>query len=118
MIGWFFTCLEMKIATFCRWDDYENVGINVGVNVGLNATEKKMLEILLDNPDKTAESMATSLGVTKRTIERNLKKLQEKGILVRSGSRKTGKWIVIKWLSERPEDQLKAVEWAREQKQK
>lgn len=73
-----------------------NVGINVGTNVGLNATEKKMLEVLLGNPDETAESMATSLGVTKRTIERNLKKLQEKGILVRSGSRKTGKWIVIK----------------------
>ncbi len=38
-----------------------------------------MLEILLDNPDKTAESMATSLGVTKRTIERNLKKITGKG---------------------------------------
>lgn len=73
-----------------------NVGLNVGTNVGLNTTEKKTLEILLSNPDETAENIATSIGVTKRTIERNLKKLQEKGFLVRSGSRKTGKWIVIK----------------------
>ncbi len=73
-----------------------NVGLNVGTNVGLNVTEKKMLEILLSNPDETAENIATSIGVTKRTIERNLKKLQEKGFLVRSVSRKTGKWIVIK----------------------
>ena len=65
-------------------------------NVGLNATEKKLLTILLSNPNETAENIATSIGVTKRTIERNLKKLQEKGFLVRSGSRKTGKWIVIK----------------------
>ena len=74
----------------------QNVGLNVGTNVGLNATEKKLLTILLSNPNETAENIATSIGVTKRTIERNLKKLQEKGFLVRSGSRKTGKWIVIK----------------------
>ena len=48
---------------------------NVGINVGLNATEKKTLEILLGNPDETAETIAASIGVTKRTIERNLKKL-------------------------------------------
>ena len=73
-----------------------DVGLNVGTNVGLNATEKKILGILLSNPDEIAENIATSIGVTKRTIERNLKKLQEKGFLLRSGSRKTGKWIVIK----------------------
>ena len=73
-----------------------NVGINVGTNVGLNATEKKTLAILLGNPDETAENIAASIGVTKRTIERTLKKLQEKGFLIRSGSKKNGKWIVIK----------------------
>ena len=30
------------------------------------------------------------------TIERTLKKLQEKGLLVRTGAKKSGSWIVIK----------------------
>ena len=69
---------------------------NVGLNVGLNSTEKKTLKILLNNPDENIENIATNIGVTKRTIERALKNLQEKEFLVRSGSKKTGKWIVIK----------------------
>lgn len=73
-----------------------NVGLNVGRNVGLNATEKKVIRLLLRNSNETADSMATNIGVTKRTIERTLKRLQEKGILVRSGSKKAGSWIVIK----------------------
>ncbi len=45
---------------------------------------------------QTRELMATVIGVTKRTIERTLKKLQEKKLLVRSGAKKSGNWIVIK----------------------
>lgn len=74
----------------------KNVGINVGINVGLNSTEKKTLELLINNPEMTAENIAADTGVTKRTIERTLKKLQEKGFIVRSGSRKTGRWVVVK----------------------
>ncbi len=73
----------------------KNVGINVGTNVGLNATEKKVLSHLLENPEATADDMAATIGVTKRTIERTLKKLQEKGLLVRSGAKKSGSWIVM-----------------------
>ena len=74
----------------------KNVGLSVGTNVGLNATEKKVLSHLIGNPEATADDMATAIGVTKRTIERTLKKLQEKGLLVRSGAKKSGSWIVIK----------------------
>lgn len=73
-----------------------NVGLNVGTNVGLNSTEKKIVNLLLENPDETAINLAAKAGVTKRTVERTLKKLQEKGFLMRNGSKKTGNWIVIK----------------------
>ena len=69
---------------------------NRNTNVGLNTTEKKVLSHLLENSEATADDMATAIGVTKRTIERTLKKLQEKGLLVRSGAKKSGSWIVIK----------------------
>ena len=73
-----------------------NVGTNVGTNVGLNATEKRVIFHLLENPASTADDMSIVIGVTKRTIERTLKKLQEKGVLVRTGAKKSGSWIVIK----------------------
>lgn len=68
---------------------------NVGLNVGLNVTEKKVIAYLIESPEATADDIASAFGVSKRTIERSLKKLQEKGLLVRSGA-KTGNWIVIK----------------------
>ncbi len=77
---------------------YENINldINKNLNINLNSTEKQILSLLLENSNITVEDMAQDIQVTKRTIERTLKKLQEKGFLARSGSKKSGKWIVIK----------------------
>jgi predicted HTH transcriptional regulator len=69
---------------------------NIGINISLNATDKKVISILLENPESTADNIALAIGVTKRTVERTLKKLQEKDLIVRTGAKKSGKWIVIK----------------------
>lgn len=37
-------------------------------NVGLNKTEKAVLEILIENPNRTADELAVEIGVAKRTI--------------------------------------------------
>ena len=73
----------------------KNVGLNVGINVGLNKTEKSVLELLIEDSDRTADSIAIEVGVTKRTIERAFVSLQKKGKIERVGSKKSGKWIVI-----------------------
>lgn len=70
--------------------------MNVGLNVGLNKTEKKVIEFLIENPSFTSDNLAEKIGVTKRTIERTLKKLQEKKMIERIGSKRDGNWIVIK----------------------
>lgn len=67
-----------------------------GKNVGLNKTEKKVIELLIENPSYTSENLAAKTGVTKRTIERVFKALQEKQIIERIGSKRDGNWIVIK----------------------
>lgn len=51
---------------------------NVGLNVGLNKTEKAVLGLLIEDSDRTADMIATEIGVTKRTIERTLVSLQKK----------------------------------------
>lgn len=65
-------------------------------DVGINKTEKAILSILLVAPDDTADDLSVKVGVTKRTIERSLARLQEKGKLERIGSKKSGRWVVIK----------------------
>jgi ATP-dependent DNA helicase RecG len=73
-----------------------NVGMNVGLNIRLNKTEQAVVSLLIDNPDMTAVELAAETGVTKRTIERALVSLQNKGILIRVGSKRDGIWKVIK----------------------
>ena len=73
----------------------KNVGTNVGTNVGINKTEKAVLGILINDPQKTADEMSTEIGVTKRTIERTLVSLKKKGLIERIGSNKSGRWSVV-----------------------
>ncbi len=58
-------------------------------------SEKILAEIELDNRI-TIKQLAELLNVAKRTIERNLRLLQIKGLLKRVGSTKGGYWEIIK----------------------
>ena len=76
--------------------DNKNVGLGVGLNVALNKTEKKVVELLIENPSITSVELAEIIGVTKRTIERTFKSLQEKKMIERIGSKRDGNWIVVR----------------------
>ena len=39
--------------------------------------------------------MSQKTGMTSRTIQRDLAQLHEKGILIREGGRKDGRWVII-----------------------
>lgn len=65
-------------------------------HAGLNKTEKKVIELLLENANHNSETLAEQINVTRRTIERALKSLQEKNRIERIGSKRDGNWIVIK----------------------
>ena len=73
-----------------------NVGNNVGKNISLNKTEKKVITLLIENAEYTADELALKIGVTKRTIERVFVSLQNKKVIERIGSNRKGSWIVIK----------------------
>lgn len=66
------------------------------INPGLNKTEKRVIEILIKNPSATSVELAEQRGVTKRTIERTFKTLQEKKRIERIGSKRDGNWIVVR----------------------
>jgi predicted HTH transcriptional regulator len=67
---------------------------NIGTTSQINATQKKILNLLLDNPKMTGASLATAIGISKRNIEINIRKLKEIGLLIRHGSNKGGYWEV------------------------
>jgi len=80
---------------FAKGFEENNTTNNVVLNVVLNKTEKQIFEILCENNNETAETLATTLDIAERTAQRNLKSLQEKGLIKRIGSKKTGYWEVI-----------------------
>ena len=62
-------------------------------------TEKlseKIIVILLQEPNTTIQNLVERLNVSSRTVERNLKRLQEQKRLKRIGPDKGGHWHVIK----------------------
>ena len=75
----------------------KNVTTNVTINVTikLTETEKKILQIITNNPNVTQKEIAEELNVTTVTVKRNIKKLKEKGIIDRVGANKNGYWKVL-----------------------
>jgi len=59
-------------------------------------TSEKILKEVRNNRDVTIAELSQIIGVTTRSIERNINKLQEAGQLERVGAAKGGYWAVIK----------------------
>lgn len=73
-----------------------DVGVNVGANVGvhLSARERDLLDLLRLDGTLTAVRIAETYSISVRQAERMLSGLRKKGFLGRTGSDKTGLWIV------------------------
>ena len=78
----------------CGADDGTN-----GAEVPLNKKQtqiEKLLQIIEKNPSATQAYYAEEIGVSKRTVSRMFVSLQEKGILVQSGTKRKANWTVIR----------------------
>ncbi len=58
-------------------------------------TAKMILDICREMPSITIPEMSEKIGITERSIQRNIQKLQTVGLLHRAGGRKEGHWEVI-----------------------
>ena len=52
------------------------------------------MEKLKSSPIITIDELATEINLSKRTTERVISSLKEKGIIEKDGSKKSGLWIV------------------------
>ncbi len=60
----------------------------------LNDTQKKILELLSEDNKQSAAMLAEKIGIASRNIEKNIKTLKDKGMLIRRGSPKNGYWEI------------------------
>ena len=59
-----------------------------------DVTEKTIVKLLRDNSEYKTVELAEMLGISRKTISIKLKKLKEKGIVVRVGSDRKGCWKI------------------------
>ena len=64
------------------------------INVKITANQKKILEAIKQNPFVTQEELSQIVGIAKVNINKNMKKLQENGIIERVGADKNGSWQI------------------------
>lgn len=58
-------------------------------------TSQKIIEMIRENPQVTTQELADIIGIHRRNIARNMKKLQDLGIIRHVGPDKGGHWEVI-----------------------
>ena len=58
-------------------------------------TSQKIIDLIKEDPNISTQDMADIIGIDRRNIARNIKKLQEKGIVKRIGPDKGGYWEIV-----------------------
>ena len=56
---------------------------------------QKIVMLISASPDITLSEMASQLGMSRNGVDKNIRKLKEKGIIRRVGPDKGGHWEVI-----------------------
>ena len=64
------------------------------INIYVDETKKKMLRIMLSNPNVTAKQLSEAVGINARNVQVHIQSLKAMGIVERVGSRKSGIWLV------------------------
>ncbi len=73
----------------------QSVPLNVSKNVPLKRMDK-IIELMQENQEITIDQIAAVLGVSSKTIKRDIAKLKDQGKVRRVGSLKSGVWEIIK----------------------
>jgi len=71
----------------------KSVGVN-GKSVGVKEAQQQILSFMIQNPEITAVQIAEIIGITKRRVESNIRRLKVLGLIERVGADKNGYWVV------------------------
>ncbi len=68
--------------------------VTTKVTIKVTINQQKIIEAVKQNPFITQEELVNVVGISRKSIIQNMKKLQENGLLKRIGSNKNGRWQV------------------------
>lgn len=66
--------------------------VTTKVTIKVTINQQKIIDAIKTNPYITQEELSDIIGITKKSITFNMKKLQDKGLIKRIGSNKNGYW--------------------------
>lgn len=87
--------IEFMLTLLCRTaeDVIGSEKVTAKVTAKVTVNQRKILDALNKNPHATQAELADLVGITRKSIISNMKKLRELGLIRRSGSDKNGLWI-------------------------
>ena len=56
--------------------------------------KQAILAILAENPMMTQTQLMDEMNLTRKQVQKDMKELQEEGVLVREGTNRSGRWMV------------------------
>lgn len=84
--------LQQEIEQFRKSMEQDVIGDKHKNVTDVTDRQHAIINLVKDHANMTTTQMAERLGVTKRTILRDIEALKEKGLIIRVGSEKTGYW--------------------------
>jgi len=84
----------LRVAFFGDANITVNDTVNITAKIKLNKTQKKIIDLMAENPSITSELLSAEIGITVRNIKTNIKKLKDAEIIDRVGADKNGDWVV------------------------
>jgi len=69
--------------------------VTVKVTLKVTVNQQKIIDAIKSNPKVTQEELAEIVGITRKSVISNMKKLQENGLINRIGADKNGYWKVV-----------------------
>ena len=72
----------------------KNAGLAERLVEGLAESQKAILRMVEKKPTISKKEMAAIIGISTTALDKNIKKLKEKGLLKRIGTAKDGQWVV------------------------
>ena len=84
--------LQQEIGQFRKSMEQDVIGDKQKNVTDVTDRQHAIINLIKEHTNMTTTQMAERLGVTKRTILRDIEALKEKGLIIRVGSEKTGYW--------------------------
>ena len=69
--------------------------VTAKVTLKVTVNQQKIIDAIKSNPKVTQEELAEIVGITRKSVISNMKKLQENGLINRIGADKNGYWKVV-----------------------